>query len=311
MNGDEIIRAGANGERRLPVRAARSVDDIRPGEILLVDRRGKVISPRSLRRRKIVLAGLVVLEAACGYTLAGPIGLGVLGGVAAAVVWFSLGGWLRGVGRAQTLTSLGRLDEAEALLGDLERRRLLPRRARASVERIIADLARRRGDLIEAERRLDAALAICGRRGVARLIRTTIRFRQIDLFAMTGRADDATRLRPELDRARGEVFDAYRRTSDLFIAFARASTDALPDDPHEWARQLLSANTSGPELVALSWAYDARGDRDMAEHLLAEAPSRMGTLDLARSHPPLGAWMDEKLAAWSISPDGADDADDA
>ena len=96
------------------------------------------------------------------------------------------------------------------------------------------------------------------------------------------------------------MFELYRRSAALALAFARGSTDTLSEDLHEWIRQALSMNTSGPVLVALAWAEHARGDRDMAEHLLAEAPSRMAGTELSKVNPALGRWYDERRVAWGL-----------
>src|SRR5262249_20417506 len=110
------------------------------------------------------------------------------------------------------------------------------------------------------------------------------------------------RLRATLDDAPGgEVFRSYRRSADLAIAFARGSADGLPEDLHDWVHAWLRMNTSGVPLATLAWAFDARGDRDMAEHLLREALERMRrAAALPTVRPALAEWIDRKRTAWKL-----------
>lgn len=294
--------AGAES-RPLPVRVARSLESARPGEILLVDQRGDLVQPQRHRAMQAAAAGgLTAAYAAGGLLLAGPVGAAV--GAGAAILGLRLRALRRphAIQRALALSSAGRHQDAERLLRRIEHRRGLFPSARASIEFQFARLAWRRGDLAGAEKRIDAALAVCRRAPRSlEVYRCLLELLRVELLAVTGRVGAAERARSGLDRIPGgDVFELYRRSADLSVAFARGTTDELPEDLHEWIRQALSMNTSGPMLVALAWAEHARGDRDMAEHLLAEAPSRMAGVQLRLVHPDLGDWYDERRAAWGL-----------
>jgi hypothetical protein len=117
-------------------------------------------------------------------------------------------------------------------------------------------------------------------------------------------------VRAELSAAPdGDYFRLARMLTDLTIAFHRGAADGLPDDLHDWAREALEMNRFGHGLVLLSWAYGARGDQDMAAHLLREAPDRLEASFLPECDPRLHAWMEEKRVAWKLDepPDWAPD----
>ena len=67
---------------------------------------------------------------------------------------------------------------------------------------------------------------------------------------------------------------------------------------HDWARAALLRSKFGESLVSLAWAFQRRGDEDMARHLLAESVSRMPRPYLATAQPRLHAWAEERRAAW-------------
>ena len=86
------------------------------------------------------------------------------------------------------------------------------------------------------------------------------------------------------------------------IAAEADKPDVLPDDDtlHRWARSALGRTKFGELLVSLAWAFDRRGDDDMARHLLAEAPSRIPRWSLDKTAPRLNAWATTTAAAWKM-----------
>jgi hypothetical protein len=103
-------------------------------------------------------------------------------------------------------------------------------------------------------------------------------------------------------RQRGDYLEMMVEATELTIAAAADTPDALPDDDtlHRWARAALGRTRFGEILVSLAWAFHRRGDDDMARHLLAEAPSRIPRWSLDKTSPRLDAWAKESARAWGI-----------
>jgi tetratricopeptide (TPR) repeat protein len=172
---------------------------------------------------------------------------------------------------------LGRADEALARL-----EAVLPRlRVMASSQSLNL---RWRAEMLRA-----ALLASLGQLDEAR--------RQRDAVAAQIEAWEAQRRRP-----RGEIHDVALQALDLSIAFHADTPERLPDDQilHDWARAALLRNQFGGMLVYLAWAFDRRGDADMARHLLSEAPARMPRSSLAAEAPRLQAWADDRQERWGL-----------
>jgi hypothetical protein len=87
-----------------------------------------------------------------------------------------------------------------------------------------------------------------------------------------------------------------RAFTELFLGFCRNDASRLPDDLHPWARAALQTNVFGGNLVLLSWAYDRRGDADMAGHLLRESESRLERWHLDRTFPAVWRWVQSARA---------------
>ena len=288
-------------------RLARSLKAASVGEVMALDERGDVVDPRRSR-----MHGARVWLGAAMIGGAGWAGVVTLGGAAAlGPVFFAaclgLMAWesrkLGDLKAAIALAAAGRRDEASAAFAELEKRRSSPT-MRATIDYWIGSLTWQRGDLPEAERRLDAALAGCHRSGRLDVLRWIVEFSRAQLASVRGELERAERIRGELERAPdGDYFRLARMLTDLSIAFHRGSADKLPEELHDWAREALEMNRFGHGLVLLAWAFAARGERDMAEHLLREAPDRLEASFLAECDPVLHAWMEARRAEWNLDAD--------
>ena len=285
-------------------RLARSLKSAAVGEVMALDERGDVVNPS---RSRLEGARLWLAAAAVGgFAWASVAVLGGAGLLGPAFLAASLGliSWesrrLRELKHAIALAASGRRDEAQAAFEALEARRPAAGLA-ATIDYWLGSLAWQRSDMAEAERRYDAALAVCRRAGRLEVLRWIIEFSRAQLLAVTGRIEQAVRLRAELDQApAGEYFVVARNLTDLTIAFHRGSPDELPEDLYDWAREALEMNRFGHGLVLLAWAFDARGDSDMAQHLLREAPDRLEACFLAECDPALHRWMEDKRGEWDL-----------
>ena len=114
-----------------------------------------------------------------------------------------------------------------------------------------------------------------------------------------GKVDAARTARVELDDApRGDYFAMELALTDLMIAFHAGDAVRLPDDEelYDWAKASLRTSRFGVSVALLAWAFLERGDREMAGHLLREAPARLATEFLPESAPKLSRWLDDRLA---------------
>jgi tetratricopeptide (TPR) repeat protein len=299
-------------ERPIRFRLARSLKDATVGEVMALDERGDVVDPRRSRLQSVRLWVGASAIGVVGWASVATLGGAALLGPAFFAACLGLMAWesrrLGDLKRAIALAAAGRRDEAAAAFAELEGRRAAPP-LRGTIDYWLGTLAWQKGDLVEAERRLEAALAVAASSRRLDVLRWIIEFSRAQLFAVKGELDKAVRVRTELAAAPdGDYFRLARMLTDLTIAFHRGSADGLPDDLHDWAREALEMNRFGHGLVLLSWAYAARGDEDMAAHLLREAPDRLEASFLPECDPKLHAWMEEKRAAWKLDdpPDWAE-----
>jgi hypothetical protein len=123
-------------------------------------------------------------------------------------------------------------------------------------------------------------------------------FDRVQLLAVMGKLADARAARAELEEApRGDYFAMELALTDLTIAFHAGDPTLLPgdDELYEWAKAALRTSRFGASVVLLAWAFDQRGDQDMAQHMLREAPTRLETEFLPETAPKLHAWLSERL----------------
>ena len=301
-----------------PLRAARSVAAASAGEVIVLDRQGQVLGPRQVaiaQARAWVLLGAMVGGVGLFYGALFSTTAGVFAGAGAAVlVGIQMRHWPR-YRAALALTSSYRWEEAHAAMLALIKTRL-PAYWKKHLQVGLAGLDSLLGRPQEALDRLDALLpevrAASG--GYPVLLRWRAELLRAGVLARLGRLIESRRQRDDVAaqmqtwesrrrRPRGEYFDVMLQSVDLAIAFEADEPDGLPDDEtlHGWARAALLRSRFGSILVYLAWAFERRGDGDMARHLLAEAPARMPRSSLPTEAPRLHAWAEERRAAWGLA----------
>ncbi|WP_428267886.1 tetratricopeptide repeat protein [Haliangium sp.] len=289
---------------------ARSLDEARVGEVMMLDQHGNVLSPRRIRwiwARSWLTAG--AMGAALG--LSSSVLLGSLGvGVGVVGVYFGAFLWqLRHrstLRRVLALCAAGRRDEAQAALSALEAQKLPPH-YRPILDMLSGNLAFLRGEFDEALTRYERVIERHrpSGRGPTHPIYWICAFNRVQLLASAGRLERARELRPELDEApRGAYFEMDRMLTELLLAFHAGEPDELEGDLYEWAKAALKTNRFGLNVVLLAWAFHACGDDDMARIMLREAPQRLTGHFLADSAPRVHAWMMAKRAEWKIDEAG-------
>jgi hypothetical protein len=288
---------------KLVWRVSSSLDSAKPGEVLLLDDQGRVLGPQAMRRATVVGWGVVgsVVGVGAGAigVLVGPIAGVVVGAVTLGfLVWQLRHG--REFQRALALASAGRRDEAYAIVEGLERRQL-GNQFPPFIDYLAGKLEWQRGHAEAALVRYDRALGALARmRGRGRGMYWICTFDRVQLLAAMGRIDAARAARAELDEApRGDYFAMELALTDLMIAFHVDDPALLPGDEelYDWAKAALRTSRFGASVVLLAWAFDRRGERDMAEHLLREAPARLETEFLAETTPRLHAWLEQRRAS--------------
>ncbi len=267
---------------------ASSLASARPGEVLFVDRQGRVRQPPA---RATVYAISTTIGGVLGaaVVLTKSVLVGVVPVVALWVWVLRRERWARPLRTACRLLASRRHDEAAAAFTALEGRRL-PAKVRAMLDVRVGILAWRRGALDEAAARLDRAAAVLGPDPIDG---RHARFARAELAAVAGDLDRARRMQAEL--AGGpttELWELHRQSLALVVAFHADDPSLLPDDDalYEWAKAALGRSRFGAMLVSLAWAFGRRGHDDMARHLLDEAPARLDGDDLELFYPKLGAW---------------------
>ncbi len=293
---------------------APSLEDAQVGEVMMLDQHGRVLSPGRIRwlwLRSWLTAGS--MGAALGVTASLLLGSAVWGG-AAAVAYGGILVWQMrhrsALRRVLALCAAGKRDEARAALDHLKSQRM-PAQYTPVLDMLTGNLAFLQGDFEEAlayyERVIDQHRPIDHSR--AHPIYWICAFNRVQLLAASGQLDRARSLRPELDSApSGEYFAMDRMLTDLLLAFHLGNVAMLDGDLYDWAKAALKTNRFGLNVVLLSWAFSQRGDREMARHLLREAPQRLTGHFLQDSAPKVHAWMEEKKIEWNIT--GDDELDD-
>jgi hypothetical protein len=296
------------------LRAARSLEDAKPDEIMYLGRRGQVLSPR---RVKILLATTWTCVLASWIPMAsnlkvfGPgtavaLGLGV-GMVALQLRRFS------GARTAYRLLVSGQWEEAHERFAALARVRLVARAYRRAVALNLAFLEHRSGRPEAALERLDRTLAATSRGWIAttKLHWFTAAFQRVLVLLSLDRLADAERqvaaLHAEVAREnkmyRGDYFQLHLEWVELALAVQAGDPARLPDDEtlHAQARRALGRTAFGELLYYLGWAFARRGDDGMARHLLEEAPARVVRSSLPALAPGLQAWVDARRAEWGLA----------
>jgi hypothetical protein len=190
-----------------------------------------------------------------------------------------------------------RLDEAEALLGEVGKSWPRPKSARALIEQNLAAIAGRRGDFEGALTHQRAAMQLyarAGRRGRSAMARL-VEYAEITTLVNLGRVGEA---RHRLDERlanppRGNYLKLQAWVAELYVCLAEGEHRLDGDQLHERARSALQITGAAALLGLCAWAHYQIGDPDQGAHLLAEAFDRRDGQLIERLLPKLHTWMEE------------------
>ena len=296
---------GTEGDRgegdrdQVALRVSSSLDGSQPGEVILLDDSGRVLTAAERRWADMRQWGSVVGMGALGGGLVGlllgsiPLGLVVGGGLVAWTLWEARHG--PAVNRAIALASAGERTQARTLLEQIEARKPASH-LRPTIDYLLGKISWQEGRTDDALRRYSRA--IDAYEGTKRYQQEGMywlcAFDRVQLLAVIGKLDRAVQARASLgDAPAGEYFAMEQVLTDLVIAFhKRTAKDLAMDDMYEWAKAALATNRFGLAVVLLAWAFEKTIDQEMAAHLLAEAPSRTGCGGAhSRCAPTLANWL--------------------
>ena len=290
-------------------RVSTSLADARPGEVLLLDEDGQVLSAGAVRRQQLAgwigTGGVAGLSMAAIATLMGPLVGLITGGIFGLLMIRQTRAWRR-ARHALVLASAGRRDQALAEVAKLEKTPI-SEPMRPFLHYLKGKLEWQRGNLTESLNLYDRALGAVAQRK-RRAMYWVCAFDRVQLLAVMGKVDAARAARAELDTApHGDYFQLELALTELVIAFAGKQLDRLPADEelYEWSKTALGCSRFGTNLVLLAWALGGRGEADMEKLLLREAGPRLATEFLPESFPSLHAWYEQRRVAV-----GADRDDD-
>lgn len=275
---------------------AESERTIGPGELLVIDGNGRVLT-RKLRRvlaiKQGVLAGLILALplAAIGFT--GIVG-GLVGGAAVGTALVGLRWSFRPFVLAQSRLTAGDLDGAEALLARAPKvKRGIRAQMRATIS---AWIAYGRGRDEEAIAQFERALVVTGKNTIHYML---AQVGLADTLARSGQLERAKELRAQLKvpSPTSDLVEISVAGLDLTIAIAGHTERELDEDTlQNWTRVALELNNTSIVLAALAYVVAARGDGDLADHLAREARDRFCWCPL-ESWPLLQHWIDDRIAA--------------
>jgi hypothetical protein len=280
----------------------KALQQVKPGELIVIGRGGKALSKPEQRAATVAGFGRAALFGGAVALLEGFLLHSVAIGVAFfAVFTLLMGRRMRAYGLVRAATAhvvADRPDEARALLDPLDRR-ALHKPLRVLVDRAYGAMAWYAGRTDEAlERYRHAALHARGARGV-RYLGALSEMTCVLILTGAGRLDEAKRARAALEPQEGEFYTLALRSADLALAFHADEATLLPEDDtlYEWAKGVLGTNRFGTSALFLAWAFEQRGDADMARHMIDEAPARLQHEHVAMTFPRLHAWAEPRLAA--------------
>src|SRR5262249_13212184 len=95
----------------------------------------------------------------------------------------------------------------------------------------------------------------------------------------------------------GDYLRVHHWVTELYLDMAEGTCTVDDDDLHPRVRFRLGLSSGAALLALLAWAEHARGDLDLAWHLLREACDRRGEVPLERTMPRLHAWIEANEAA--------------
>jgi hypothetical protein len=286
------------------LRVSESLDASRPGEVILLDNAGRVLTPAEKRwvdiRQWGSFVGLGVLGGGLCVLLVGsvPLGIAIGGGLVGWTLWQARHG--PALKRAIALASAGKRKDARSLLEQIEARKPAAHQ-RTTIDYLLAKISWQEGRTDDALRRYTRAIDAYERtkRYKQEGMYWLCAFDRVQLLAVAGKLDRAVRAREALTAApSGEYFAMEQALTDLVIAFHKRTAKGLDDDDmYEWAKKALATNRFGLALILLAWAFEKKRDEDMAAHLMEEAPGRIDPdMHLEHIAPKVHEWFEAKLA---------------
>jgi hypothetical protein len=259
------------------------------------------------------LGALALLEVALAYVLFrddGLLGVGMGALVAVAFSWFA---WAISrqfaLRRAQRALAADRREEAERIYRGVLSAPLVPPKYRTFAEQGLAacdSIAGRHEDA------LAHVQSVLRRHGRARSVHAQVaRYSEVYLLVNVGRLEEA---RAQLEALgpipEGEYFRISHWGAELYLALAEGTHAIEDDELHRRASAALAITSAAPILGLLAWAFDQRGDGEMAALLLREARDRHPGQKLSGSMPLLEAWMEAQPPGAAAAADEAEEEAD-
>jgi hypothetical protein len=273
------------------LRFAESEKTVQPGELMIIDAKGRVLAKRERqaigRKWGLVIGGAIgIAIVASGGALLVPALLSYLVALGGFALWRHRA--IVPFARAQSRLLEGDLDGAEALLARAPRpSRGMGARLRAQVEGWLA-YGRGRNDVAIA--RFTRAMELTPPRKIFYL---TYQVGLADALARSGDTARAKQVRGEMTvpSQPSPLVEVSLAGVDLAIAFVERSATSFDDELlHRWVRLALEINNTQTTIALLAWVFATRGDADMADHLVREAVDRFSWCPLD-SWPALHEWL--------------------
>lgn len=294
----DVLDPSSEMETALALRGPAYAKDLRSArvdQLVALNHKGEVTTPARLQLQLLpvgLVASLGAAAVAAGLTVLSPVlGLASIVGVTAAAMLYARGA--SATTRVARLVAAQRYEDAQALLARHESCFHAPA-MRAHMDYQRGAVAWRLGQLDRArlytQRSVDAlSRSAIGRKSPAYWLSL---HNLAQLYAVDGDLDTARQLQARTkDAPDGDFLVMEAWFTQLCLAFHEGSAASLPDDIFEWVRDALASDLAGGHLVLLAWAYEARGDSDMADHLLESAQDRLEIWSLESSYPKLDAWL--------------------
>jgi hypothetical protein len=282
---------------------AKSAQTAQPGEVVAVDRKGRVLDARGTTRANVKVASAVAILSGGAAAV---LGAGIAGAIAASAVSLFWIGYILTrrqpyiAAHAQMLA--GDIDGAEAALRQLHPPRRGPIAAQACAT--AGWIAYARGNNAAAIERFERAIEHS--RG-NKILRLTTQIGLADVLARSGDRGRARALRETiaLPREASPLFEVSLAGVDITLAILEGTEATLDQDALDrWIRIALELNNTTIAIAKLARVCAARGDDDLADHLAGEFRERFSWCPLSY-WPELDAWMTDRVARSIPATDGA------
>jgi hypothetical protein len=271
---------------------AKSPLDIKRGEGIFLDKHGRPLGRGKFRRYvalyQIGMIGSIVGGAVAAISGAWLAGAALYLGGVSPMLWSKY----TGTGKLMAIDLLVRRGELTEAQKRLDASPELRRRNPVRYTRLAGSLANNRGDHETAIR--------WWREGLPRvkgLARELLKAQIAKALILSGKLEEAGRAADDLSFPAGadEVLTGQSLTKVMLGLYDATRTPTV-EELHDWARRALAYSHTGVELAALGWAFERAGEKDMATLLATEAVDRMHYPYLATYWPALQAWLDKHKA---------------